>query len=894
MNLHDDDPAGAVFRRCALQVNSHHYGGKFRGQELGGDERSHADAIVARAIDLEVSVLAVTDHNDVSSVGVFRDAAAGRNVTVFPGFELSSAEGIHVLCIYPPETDEEQLGRYLGSFGIHRTEPSSDLSGQPLEVILAMVREQGGISVAAHVTNDKGLFKALSGKARIKAWRSEHLLAIQIPSSIEALPQDVRQIVLNKNTDYRRSRPAGSQLAVAAINAKDIYKPEHLEDPSASCLIKMSDVSIEGLRQAFMDPDSRVRLVDDAEEMESQPGGELLGVCWEGGFLDGTEVRLNPNLNVLIGGRGTGKSTIVESVRYALGVEPVGEQALQSHQGIVRQVLRNGTKVSVGVRCHRPIQRDYLIERIVPHRPIVRDGEGHVSNLRPEEILPGIEVYGQHEISELTRSPEKLTRLLDRFVVPDRSLSDRKNRIRQELAKSRRTTLDVRAELDHVEETLATLPGLEETLEQFREAGLEVQLRERSLLVREERVLDLVPERLESFHRQVNAIRHELPIDRAFISAAALSDLPGKDILGGLNQILERLGSDIEEAVQRLIGALERADASILELRTRWGNRAETVQAAYQKILRAIDKAAVEAEEFIDLQRRIEELRPLRERRALLENLERSHLERRRQLLADWQDLQAEEFRRLDRAARKVTKALDQRVQVDVVAAGDREPFYRLIRAQIGGRLAETVASLAASPEFSPSVFVDTCRAGSDAIEETFEVPRGQAQRLADAPVETLMEIEELELPPAATIRLNTATALESPVWQALNDLSMGQKATAVLLLLLLESDSPLIVDQPEDDLDNRFITEGIIPKMRSEKQRRQFVFSTHNANIPVLGDAELILGLTASGEAGSGNARIASEHVGSIDAGPVRELVEELLEGGKDAFETRRLKYGF
>ena len=132
------------------------------------------------------------------------------------------------------------------------------------------------------------------------------------------------------------------------------------------------------------------------------------------------------------------------------------------------------------------------------------------------------------------------------------------------------------------------------------------------------------------------------------------------------------------------------------------------------------------------------------------------------------------------------------------------------------------------------------------------------------------------------------------PAFRALEELSTGQKATAVLLLLLLESDAPLIVDQPEDDLDNRFITEGVVPRMRNEKQRRQFIFSTHNANIPVLGDAELIVGLSASGEAEHGRARIAPEHMGSIDTQPVRELEEEILEGGKEAFERRRRKYGF
>ena len=123
-----------------------------------------------------------------------------------------------------------------------------------------------------------------------------------------------------------------------------------------------------------------------------------------------------------------------------------------------------------------------------------------------------------------------------------------------------------------------------------------------------------------------------------------------------------------------------------------------------------------------------------------------------------------------------------------------------------------------------------------------------------------------------------------------LEALSTGQKATAILLLLLLESEAPLVVDQPEDDLDNRFITDGVVPIMRREKRRRQFVFSTHNANIPVLGDAELILGMVATGDA----AVIEGDHMGSIDSEPVREMVEEILEGGRTAFETRRSKYGF
>jgi hypothetical protein len=229
-----------------------------------------------------------------------------------------------------------------------------------------------------------------------------------------------------------------------------------------------------------------------------------------------------------------------------------------------------------------------------------------------------------------------------------------------------------------------------------------------------------------------------------------------------------------------------------------------------------------------------------------------------------------------------------------VTVAGNRDPLVKLLREQVGGRLSEAIEAVQKHASLSLQELADACRAGRDVLNQKFGIPPSQADRLAQAPSEAIMRIEELDLPPTTRIELNTAAEGRPPNWQALEELSTGQKATAVLLLLLLESDAPLLVDQPEDDLDNRFITDGVVPKMREEKRRRQFIFATHNANIPVLGDAELILGLSPAGEAELGRAKINPEHMGSIDAGPVRELVEEVLEGGREAFEMRRLKYGF
>lgn len=888
-------PAGAEFHRCALQVNPHHYSATFRGKPGSGDADAYARAVVEKAIEIGVSVLAITDHNDVSGVPAFRAAAKSHGIHVFPGFELTSKEGVHVLCIYPQDTGGAKLGRFLGEFGITNPGPSSDLSNKGFAEILRVVREQGGLAIAAHATGANGLLKTLDGKARIQAWQAEDLLAIQAPGSVEDLPHDLRQIVENKNPNYRRAHAVGDGLAVAIVNAKDIVKPEDLEDPSATCWIKMSEVSIEGLRQAFLDPISRIRLNSGKDVPARQEHSELLALAWEtSGFLEDAAIHFNPNLNVLIGGRGAGKSTVVESIRSVLGLEPVGDEARKAHEGIVRQVLRSGTKISLLVRTHRPASRQYLIERTIPNPPLVRDSDGEVSSLVPEDVLPRVEVYGQHEISELTKSREKLTRLLGRFVEPDESLLQRKAALRRDLEKSRRSLLDTHVELRQVEERLAALPGLEETLQRFSEAGLEERLREQSLLVREERVLSSIPERLAPFRDCLENLKQELPIDRTFLSTKALEDLPGKEILSRANEVLVQLEGELKKVVTNLEQALGRADKAFDSIRAEWETRKKEVQAAYERILRELQKSRVDGEEFIRLRHQIEGLRPLRDRKAALRRVAKEQANRRRALLFEWEELKGIEFRRLDSAAKKVSQKLRDRVRVDVTRAGNREPLFRILREEVGGRLSEAIDALAQAPDLSLTTLVEACRAGSETLSKQYGITPAQAERLAKAEPEVLMRIQELDLPPTTAIRLNTAGAGEPPEWQALEDLSTGQKATAVLLLLLLESDAPLIVDQPEDDLDNRFITEGVVPRIREEKERRQFLFSTHNANIPVLGDAELIIGLSASGEADRGHARIAPEHMGSIDSRPVRELVEEILEGGKEAFETRRRKYGF
>ncbi len=172
--------------------------------------------------------------------------------------------------------------------------------------------------------------------------------------------------------------------------------------------------------------------------------------------------------------------------------------------------------------------------------------------------------------------------------------------------------------------------------------------------------------------------------------------------------------------------------------------------------------------------------------------------------------------------------------------------------------------------------------AGPDALVNAFSVTKKQAENLCAHPLSFFLELEELELLATTSIELNVAPPdSDDEAWRPLESLSRGQKATAVLHLLLLDSAGPLVVDQPEDDLDNRFITEAIVPAIRKEKARRQFLLATHNANIPVLGDAELIVAMSATGEADGGQASVPKESLGAIDNPGVQQAVTDILEGG-------------
>ena len=244
-------PSGAKFYKCALQVNSHLYNQKYRGGEAL-DEATYNQNILQTCKEENIQVVGLAEHGDVNSTENLRKLLQENGIIVFPGFELCSAEKIHIISLFPDDKDANWLNQMLGSlqgtaFSANQT---TDKSSLKYIEIAEKVIEAGGITYAAHVHEENGLLVVNDGSGgHPDIWQNEKLvLAAQInKEKVDDLELKYRQIIKNQDTNYNRIRK------VAVIHAKDVEKPATLKGPLASCYIKMDKPSIEGLRQAFLD-----------------------------------------------------------------------------------------------------------------------------------------------------------------------------------------------------------------------------------------------------------------------------------------------------------------------------------------------------------------------------------------------------------------------------------------------------------------------------------------------------------------------------------------------------------------------------------------------------------------------------------------------------------------
>jgi ABC-type lipoprotein export system ATPase subunit len=877
----------ARFWRCALQVNPVGYNGTYRGADHGLDEAGYNQALLQKCLELDITVVGLADHGSVASVDALRQVLQPHGIVVFPGFEIASNDKTHYVCLFSEDTTVQQLDRYLGHLKL--LDPTDGVRPSRLssEDLIEEIAQLGGFIYAAHCTQDSGLLKNRLNHV----WKLPKLRAAQIPGAIEDLAgvEDdfYRKVLLNKNAAYRRER------AVATINAKDVAKPEDLEQPGATCFIKMTRPNFAAFKVAFLDPGSRIRL--NSQQAQS-PIGKVVRMSVTGGYLDGVRVDFSDHLNTVIGGRGTGKSTLLECLRYALDCPPKGKQAQKLHQEIIRENLgRSAGRVELTVVSSAQNGKQYTISRRHGEPPIVRDLDGNVSTLLPCDLLPGIDIYGQNEIYELAQDEASRVQLLDRFLPQDGDYEAKSTDVHRRLKENQQKLTKSLSDLDDLKVQVDRLPKLEEQLLGFEELGIKEKLAMASLLAREREIAKSATEGVQSFRDALSGLPDSLP-DLAFIDDEALDELPDTAQLIAMRMTLEALKQGFSGHLAAMQTLLDEGARQFASQHGAWQQAIQGHEAELEKALRTLPATAGKSGQEVGaayqrLMGDIERIKPMKTRLSTHETQRDILKQERRNLLAELSDFRGQRIQALQKAAKKLNRRLEGKLKVEVVPEADRTPLITfLMGCKLEGVGEKRLAWIEEASTITSLSLAQSIQSGSADVQLDWGVTQMVADALTKLQPSQIMELEALELEHRVDIYLNVAHGQAEPVLRPLNKLSTGQQCTAILHMLLLENVDPLLMDQPEDNLDNAFIADRIVTELREAKTSRQFLFATHNANIPVFGDAEWIGVFSAAENQGC----LGLDAQGSIDVPVIRDQVASILEGGRDAFIQRKEKYEF
>ncbi|HZV02657.1 MAG TPA: hypothetical protein VFF73_38475 [Planctomycetota bacterium] len=617
------------------------------------------------------------------------------------------------------------------------------------------------------------------------------------------------------------------------------------------------------------------------------------------GYLELSPIEFADGLNAIIGGPGRCKSTVCEFIRFVGDCDPARIELLRMRKqdlpqdaprlaGLVRAAL-NGGVATIELVFRGPSKATYTIERTADadEPAIFKDG----APTNDTSVLDQIEIYSQGDLQQLAQQGARRLDLVDR---PIRSLLEK--------LKGKRQTKAAQAH-----ELSGRIKGLRQTIDSgHKELRNLAGHRERLETLRTERQGREVPPELEVEHK--NAIERK----RLFESAQALAT-KGKRLLDSYAGSGETADEFREAALafgrRKEAGAKDLASAFslITDLLDRSSSSADGIRVkdmAPMLVLlkKQFDEADVKYEklrrEQRDLQESLSEETKLSQEIARLEELEkelkkqekevRECIAERDGLRKDIRKLTREIFEKRQEQVATINSQFEGLIELELREGGRNEPYKAQLDALISGSKFRGQAELARdlAAHVLPWQLIDAVEEGDvDLIANLIKRPREQAQiakvlaYMVEQP--TLYDLETLIFDDEVEIKM-----FIDKEWKSVRQLSPGQLATAILPLIVRGADYPLIVDQPEDDLENSYIFEVLVKRVRELKLSRQLIFVTHNANIPVNGEADRVIVMQTE------NPPYASRPiVGTVDE--VKSHILRIMEGGPDAFMERQRRYG-
>lgn len=912
---------GARYFKCDFQVHTPR-DEQFSGQHYisDADRELYSTNFIKACREKKLDAVAITDHHDLIFYKYIKQASLDekdisgneiedyKKIIVFPGMELTLDVPCQSLLIFDSTldlTDELIIKIYTALKISGHTKEEDSKTGTTIRLSFKSNNE---IYSALNDVNElKGRFIIFpnlkdGGSSSIlrPGFYNEYANGLFVGGYLDRGQYESHKTkegwnnVIEGRTVAYGNRSIG--LFQTSDNRTDTF--EHLG--ISSTWVKWSTPTAEGLRQACLAKTSRI-----LQDEPKIPSTRIKDVkITNSSFLKDLEIEFNPQFNVCIGGRGTGKSSILQYISWVLGKDSdVNKKS--DIETFIKNTLSDGSVEITILKTGIP----HIIKRSITQYEIkIGNDDWKATNSQNVGLIIRSDSFAQKELSKHEKDKTvQLTRIIENAVNSEvesfkRQIAENGNKIK-EISASYETYLsnvissnDLKAQIESLQEQIKSLN------EQLNEVPTSDQIiiKDNTLIANEKTIL-------RNFETQILGLKKQL--DETILNGNfsdleyEVSSIKNTDEIKKLvethNNVIKSIKTTLEEAISKstLVDLIE-DKKTITDLHlihdTEYSG-AKVRQTKFELIIQELE----------ELRKQLGVL--LEDKNRVLETLESEKGTRKKLQVLFYQrhQLNLGLYELIKSAVSEIAGKSEGTLEIELT---DLENIDNIVVNFI-----KQITSTKGQPDRTQAFF-HTLIKGKKTYKELLKfwlsIYKSQVEKLKIEDVITeysLVNPSFLETDFARINEsLNTSSiidfALELPTYDLklhyckdasnkipFEDASYGQQAGSILTILLNQEFGPLIIDQPEDDLDNKVIhqiTENII----AAKHKRQLIFSSHNANIAVNGDAELILTFDHNSTKSSGE--IISS--GSIDKEEIKIQVKEIMEGGIKAFDLRKTKYDF
>ncbi len=839
------------------------------------EENSFASKYVEALKTANIRVAVITNHNkfDKDEYKAISKRARKEGIGVLPGVELSvndGANGVHALIVFSDqwlENGYDYINSFLGT-AFHGKVPAQyeQENARSNDDLITTLRSLEKINreffvIFAHVEAPSGLWSEIKG-GRMQELSNDPLVQKYCLGFQKVQTHDKPDVVCRAKVQQWWGKNY-----LAELEGSD---PKNLEEIGRGqpVYLKLGDYSFEAVKYALMDFDYRT-----IKEVPPVCHSHIRAIRFEGGMLDGKRIPLSPHLNCLIGIRGSGKSSVLESLRYALNI-PLGENVEDQEykDSLLPHILKSGGKIIVEALDKHGTA--YEISRILKEAPDVYvDGE-----LRPGVSIKSTVInkplyFGQKDLSKAGKGfgQDLVEKLVGEQLKPIRQkISEKQDELRQAVESVLALTSDT--EQKHVYEE--ELKDVKFQLENFESHGVQDKLSKQVEFDDDIMYCGSIHNISSAFHTDLNDV-----VTQAEEKSGEIEEYESKhnaEFFKKYRKKVEELKKCIQNARLSVLG-VDKVKTELADLKKELESSKAGLKEEFAEVERELVKSLTD-QGVTSIQP--EDYKKLTQRKAELEQLI-TELEKKTAKEKDKQNTLLKALAALNKAWHEEYKIIadslaqindaQPSLKVDAEFKGNKKVFAEVMEKTFRGhRISkDTYDRLAKKYSDYGAIYKGLDRAAKEA--------KGKVETFKLLFINHLADLLTFQVPNSFNITYHG---------KSLKTHSLGQRASAMMLFILGQNENDLLlIDQPEDDLDNQTIYEEVVKLLRKIKPNQQFIFATHNANFPVLGDAELIIACCSTEE-------VISVDSGSIDHKDSQQKIVDIMEGGPEAFNRRKTIY--